>query len=97
MLQPGRVLDLAQEALGPERGGQLGVQHLERDRAVVPEVVGEVHRGHAAAPELALEPVAVSKTIHQALGKIGQRSGSPVRRRERRWFQEAGVRRGSKE
>ena len=35
-------------------------EELEGDRAVVPEVVGEVHRGHAAAPELALEPVAAA-------------------------------------
>ena len=26
------MLDLAQEALGAERGGELGMQHLERDR-----------------------------------------------------------------
>ena len=35
---------------------QLGVQHLEGHRAVVPEVPGEVDRGHAAAAELALDP-----------------------------------------
>ena len=59
MLQPGGELDLALEPLGAERGGQLGVEHLERDRPVVPEVLGEVDRGHAAAAELALEPVAI--------------------------------------
>ena len=61
MLQPGGELDLALEALGAERGGQLGVEHLERDRPVVAEVVGEVDRGHAAAPELALDAVAVGQ------------------------------------
>ena len=47
--------DLAQKALGAERGGELGLEHLERDRAAVLEVAGEVDRGHAAAAELALE------------------------------------------
>ena len=60
MLEPGGEPDLAQEPLGAERGGELGVQHLERDRPVVPEVLREVDRGHAAAAELALERVAVA-------------------------------------
>ena len=47
MLEPGGEPDLALEALGAERGGELGVEHLERDRPVVPEVAGEVDRGHA--------------------------------------------------
>ena len=61
MLQPGGDADLALEPLGAERGGELGMEHLERDRAVVAEVLGEVHRGHAAAPQLALEPVSVAE------------------------------------
>ena len=62
MLEPGGHADLAQEALGAERGGELGVEHLERDRAVVLEVVREIDRGHAAAAELALEHVAVTES-----------------------------------
>ena len=61
MLEPGGELDLALEALGAEGGSQLGVEDLERDRAVVPEVLGEVDRGHAAPAELTLEPVAVGQ------------------------------------
>ena len=34
----------------PSDGGELGAEDLEGDRPVVPEVVGEVDRGHAAAP-----------------------------------------------
>ena len=54
MLQPGGEADLALEALGAERGGQLGVEHLERDRPVVPEVAGRdrpwpCRRGRARA------------------------------------------------
>ena len=33
------------------------MQHLERDRPVVPQVLGEENGSHAAAPELALEGV----------------------------------------
>ena len=50
VLQAGGEPDFTLEAFGAERRRQLGVQHLEGDRAVVPEVVGEVDRGHAAAP-----------------------------------------------
>ena len=58
MLQPRGEPDLALEPLGTEGGGELGMQHLERDRPVVPEVPGEEDRGHPPAPELALERVA---------------------------------------
>ena len=61
MLQVGGRLDLGQEALGADHGGELGPQHLERDLAVVPQVVGEVDRRHAAGAELALEAVAVGQ------------------------------------
>ena len=66
-------LDLAQEALRAERGGELGVEHLERDRPVVLEIVGEVDRGHAAAPELALERVAVGQGGLEPFQGLGQR------------------------
>ena len=48
---------------GPSDGGELGVEHLERDRPVVLEVAREVHRGHAPAAELALDRVAVAQTF----------------------------------
>ena len=72
VLQPGGELDLALEALGAERGGELGEEHLEGDRAVVPEVLGEVDDGHAAAAELALERVAVGECVAQGCGGVGQ-------------------------
>jgi len=59
VLEPSDRLDLALEALRAERVGQLGVQHLERHGALVPEVAGEVDRGHSPAPQLALDHVAV--------------------------------------
>ena len=58
MLQTGRQPDLALEALGAETRGQLGVEDLERHRPVVPEILREIHRGHAAPADLSLEAVA---------------------------------------
>ena len=54
-------LDLPQEPSGAERGGELGPQHLDRDLAVVLEVLGEIDGGHAALAELALDAVAVGE------------------------------------
>ena len=59
MVQLRRELDLAQEPLGPEVERQRRAEHLEGDRPVVPEVPGEVDGGHAPAPELALDQVAL--------------------------------------
>ncbi len=39
MLEPRGQLDLALEALRPEQGGELGVQHLQSHRAVVAQIV----------------------------------------------------------
>jgi hypothetical protein len=50
-------LDLAQEAVGAEPSGELRPQHPHPHAAAVSQVVGKVHRGHAAAPELAPEAV----------------------------------------
>ncbi len=65
MLQPRREPDLPLESLGTERGGQLGVEHLERHRPVVLEIPSEIHRRHAAAAELALDHVAVCQCLAQ--------------------------------
>ena len=59
MLEPSREPDLPLEALGAERGGELRMEHLEGDRPVVPEVLGEIDRGHAPAAELALQRVPI--------------------------------------
>ena len=60
----------------PRRAGQLGVEDLEGDRAVVAEVLREVDRGHAAAAELADEAVAVGEGVAQTLDLVTQ-SGPP--------------------
>ena len=49
--------DLANEAVGTEYRRKLGLQHLDRDWAMVLAVVGKVHGRHPAAAELALDRV----------------------------------------
>jgi len=61
MLEPGGEVDLAEEPLAAEPGGDLGVEHLESDGAIVLEVLGQVDRGHATGTEIALDPVAVGE------------------------------------
>ena len=61
MLQLGRRLDLGQETLGAERGGEIGVHDLDRDLPVVAEVVREMHRRHPALADLPLKAVAVGE------------------------------------
>ena len=65
MLKAGGELDLSLEALGAKAGCELGQQDLERDGAIVPEIMGEVDRGHTPAPELTLEHVAVAQGVRQ--------------------------------
>ena len=61
MLQAGRHLDFAEEALAAERGGELRAEHLECHEAAVAEVFRQVHGGHAAGPDLPLDAVAVGE------------------------------------
>jgi hypothetical protein len=72
MLQPRGQPDLALEPLVPQRGGQLPVEHLEGDRAVVPEVLRQEHRGHAAAAELAVEGVAAAQAFLELCAQVCQ-------------------------
>ena len=89
MLEAGGELDLAEKALGPERGGELGVEHLDGDRAVVLEVAGELDGGHAPATELALERVAVPQAFAQAATGSVRRHGDPSPAPEPGWFRRA--------
>jgi hypothetical protein len=66
VLQLGRDVDLTQEPLWADGGGQLGSQDLDGDLAVVLEVVGQVDGGHAALAQLARDPVVVGERVAQA-------------------------------
>ncbi len=61
VLEVGGGLDLGEEALGADDGGEFRAQDLDGDGAIVLEVVGQVDRGHAPLAELALDAVAVGQ------------------------------------
>ena len=65
--------DLSQEPLGPNDGGQFGLQDLERDLALVLQVVGQVYRGHAALTKLTLYGIAAFEGCVQAGDRVGHR------------------------
>ena len=70
VVEAGGDPDLVEEPLGTEHGGQLGPQHLERDLAVVLEILGEIDRGHPALTQLALDPVAVDEDGSRQRGHV---------------------------
>jgi hypothetical protein len=57
----------------------------------VPEVVGEIHRGHTAAPKHTFEPVAVSQSALELLRQVRHQVPfiQPVKgvRSKTRWYQ----------
>ena len=79
MLQLGGGADLAQEPRRAQGGAELGLVHLDGHVAVVLEIVGEVHGGHAACAELADDGVPVAQGDGEAL-----RLGHLVERRDGR-------------
>ncbi len=70
------------------------MQHLEGDRPVVAEVVGEVDRGHAAAAELAFDRVAVAQGLGERGGEGGH-SYFPATSRSKRGLPRSGAKFGS--
>jgi hypothetical protein len=54
----------------------VGVQHLERHGVVVPDVLGQEDRGHAAAAELALDRVVTGECGVELGAGVG-RGGFP--------------------
>ena len=77
VLQRRGGLDLHHEALGADDGGELGLQDLERHLAVVLEVLGQVHRGHAPLAELPLDAVAVGQGGNEAGKRVGVTCSPP--------------------
>ena len=70
MIEPGGQVDLALEALRPERGRELRVEQLQGHPPIMLQVVSEVDRGHAATPELSLEPVAIRQAACKLLAQV---------------------------
>ena len=67
MLQTGGELDLALEPLGAERGGEIGVQYLQRDVTIVLEIAGEIDRGHPTAAEDSLQQVPAAERVGEGM------------------------------
>jgi Helix-turn-helix domain len=80
MGEASRQLDLSEESLGAQGGGQLRLQDLDGDPTVVLGVLRQIHRCHAARAELALDGVAALEGFGEAI----QRSGH-----ERTWLRMA--------
>jgi hypothetical protein len=59
--EPCGYLDLAQQALRAEGGGEIRPQDLDGDLPVVAHVFGQEHGRHAARAELALDHVAIGE------------------------------------
>ena len=85
MLQRGGRLDLGEKPLAAQRRGEIGVEHLDRDAAIVLHVVREVHGRHAAATELALDAVAIGERLtelrrrgHEGVWRIARRREGAV-------------------
>ena len=89
VLQPGGQLDLAQEALAPQRHGDFGAQRLERDEALMPDIAGEVDHRHPAAAELPINDVVPGQRPIQSSKGISHRdndnSGESVARARRQY------------
>src|SRR6266480_4400041 len=59
VVELGGDLDLAQKPLATQGRGDLLAEHLDGDRAVMPQVAAEQYHGHAPAAELPPEGVTV--------------------------------------
>ena len=78
MLQRRRGLDFLHKPLGAEHGGEFRLEQLERDVAIVLEVLAQVHRGHAAFAEPAQNAIAAREGGVEAVGLRGHREkGGP--------------------
>jgi hypothetical protein len=61
MLQAGGESDLSLKPLRSQSSSQFQMKHLESDRSIVSQILGQVDRGHAAAPERTLDAVTIGK------------------------------------
>jgi hypothetical protein len=68
VLESRRGLDFLQEPVGAEHGPEFGPQHLQRNLAVVFQILGKIDGGHASFAESTLDAVTVGKGSGEALG-----------------------------
>jgi hypothetical protein len=86
MSKSGRDLDLAEEALCPDRHREFGDEHFNCNVAIVLEVARQVHGSHAPTTELPLEDIASGerglearersvRACNNHCGQLGRRKG----------------------
>ena len=74
MLQVRSRAYLTREPVDAQRFGKLRAKDLDRDRAVMPEVAGEIDRSRPALAEFALDAIAVLEGAAKATADgVGQR------------------------
>src|SRR3954471_20179456 len=71
MLQVSRDADLAEESLVSQRLSQFRVNHLDGNRPIVLQVLGQPDRRHAAPTKLSLDPVIAGKRGLEPAEDIG--------------------------
>ena len=57
MLKPRHNLDFSKKPVCADRGTKLRMENLDRDRAPVPYIVGQIDGSHAAPADLILDEV----------------------------------------
>ena len=83
MLQRRSGLDLLHKPLGAEYGREFRLEQLERDLAIVFEIVAQVHRGHAAFAEMAENTIAAVERGVEAVGLCGHELMVRMKARQR--------------
>jgi hypothetical protein len=89
MLELGGDVDLAEEPIGAERSGELGLEDLHRHLAAMLRVLGDVDGGHPAVPDFTFDGVAPRQRTLQAEQGIGH--GEQLLRNEPAFKMDAGT------
>ena len=72
-------LDLGEEPLTPDDGRQLGLQDLQRDLALVLQILGEVDRRHPALAQLPLHAIPAFESVVQSGDRVGRTHARKMR------------------
>ena len=72
MLESGGDANFTLKAFRPEHRCQVRVEDLERNLAVMLDIVCQVHGGHATPAQLALEQVPISQGLLELVGEFCQ-------------------------
>ena len=71
VLEAGGELDLTEEPLGADRGGEIRLEDLDRDRTPMLDVLGQEDRGHPPLADLAFEGVVTGEMGGERVEQVG--------------------------